>query len=337
MVLDGEVEMLRGVPQRRSFGTLAAFIGPHRHALVRQVGQATSASGPAARPECASRRSAPAFWASPMPPTSASSGRWRLRPCPFSWPICLDSALRRACSSSVRVTCRPLRSVSSSVKRATSRKGCGCLAGCSSRAITAVEVAAHQGDVKHGRVFPEIQQKRDVGGQGPCISLCMRRARAGPGQKTWAARCATAPFKARARPAAGMLPGRQDREAENSAMDLSPRPSGSGKLDGAPRTPLHACRTPTAPSWPCSRLDHLLHQHVGGRSASRQAHPGPAFQPGSASQVVGGIHHVAPACPGARPVRAGGCCWSWWDCPPRSPRPPAGDSSFTASCRFCVA
>ena len=82
-----------------------------------------------------------------MPPTSAIAAD-ASPPCPLSLPISRESALRRACSSSVRV-CSDLRSASSALKRATSRNGCGELArlepGDDLR-----KVLAQQRNVEHG-------------------------------------------------------------------------------------------------------------------------------------------------------------------------------------------
>mmetsp|Transcript_60027 Transcript_60027/g.142064 ORF Transcript_60027/g.142064 Transcript_60027/m.142064 type:complete len:250 (+) Transcript_60027:134-883(+) len=113
---------LRGVPQRRT-----------SMLPVSSVPSGTLSSGRLGTPisrwlsSCwiASSRSAPALSSSAMLPTSAICAV-ASSPLPLAMPICLDSALRRACNSSVRV-CTALRSASRALKRSTSRNGWGFL------------------------------------------------------------------------------------------------------------------------------------------------------------------------------------------------------------------
>jgi hypothetical protein len=109
MVLRRELERPRRAPA--PIGTLSCG----------RLGTAISISDRSAW--IASSRSAELFSPSAMPATCAISSplSW---PFDFSWPICLDSLLRCACSSSVRVWIA-LRSASSDWKRGTSRKACG--------------------------------------------------------------------------------------------------------------------------------------------------------------------------------------------------------------------
>ncbi len=126
----GAKSKARGVPQRRT-STLPVSSAPAGTPGCGRLGSAISRACNSAW--MASSRSADAFSASPMPCTSAIAAE-ASSPRPRAWPICLESWLRRACSSSVRV-CTALRSASMASKRATSRKGCGDLRA-SSRATT---------------------------------------------------------------------------------------------------------------------------------------------------------------------------------------------------------
>ena len=121
----------RGVPQRRT-STFAVSSAPSGTPACGRFGSPISSVLSSAW--SASSRWALAFRSSPMPATSSSSAV-ASPPLPLSCPICLDSALRRACSSSVRIWI-VLRSDSSALKRATSRKVCGDWRA-SSRATTA--------------------------------------------------------------------------------------------------------------------------------------------------------------------------------------------------------
>jgi hypothetical protein len=175
MVLRREVEGARRAPAPHL--DVAGLVGAHGHAGVRQVGQATSAGCSSA---CrASSRSAPAFSSSAMPFTSAISAG-RVLALALGMPICLLSALRCACSSSVRGLER-LRSASSALKRATSRKGCGFLRASSGRPRR--QVAAQQVDVEHGGLlrFGKLWARRERHGVAPG-SGAGRRAAPRPAQ-----------------------------------------------------------------------------------------------------------------------------------------------------------
>lgn len=90
-------------------------------------------------------------------------------------------------------------------------------------------------------------------------------------------------------------------------------------------------RTDTAPSALMRSIDPL-HQNFGRRGSCSQPHAGRAPSNHSAAHAR---RHCPPCrrrCPRRRcQFAAGGCCWSWWGCPPPPRTSTCGLSTLTAS------
>jgi hypothetical protein len=278
MVLDVKSK-LRGVPQRRT-STLPVSSAPTGHAGVRQVGQRHQQAL-----QLGLQRVQPLGAGLQFVGDAVHLGhqrRRRPRPCP--WP---GRSAWTGCCAAPAVLGAGLDALALGFQRAEARDvEEGLRASCALRAARSRrQVAAQQVDVEHG------------GFLRGCGNWAAAAAAGRPG-RVWGGVDAAAP--------------RQDRTRGLGHADLSPRPRGSGKC-------TCPARRPSCARW-CTQFaqarDHLLHQDVGRRGAGRQAHAraGPRTR---RLQVVGARRPCRPACPAARPVRAGGCCCCWWGCRPR--------------------
>ena len=194
----------------------------------------------------------------------------------------LGQALRRACSSSVRVWI-VLRSASSAREARHVQKGLRASCALQSR-DDAGQVAAQQVDVEHGGSWAvSVRGARRAGTAGRAAS-----AERDPG-----------------RGSVTIVTGRR------SAMLRSPRPTRQREVHVL-LSRRACCALLTAPSARSRSMTCCTRMSGAEAPAVRPTRRRPSNHAGCRSSAR--VDHVGRRCPGARPARAAGCCCCWSGC-----------------------